>query len=187
MNPKRYALGLMAALLIAGCAEMRQPASKETVISASATVVAVDQATRDVTLTDNADGTTFTVNAGPDIRNLPQLAAGDQVQIDYYQGTTLSMAAPSDSGEPATAVLAGRTPEGDKPGGAALVTQSMVVTVVSYDRDSGLAIFRTPDGLTRRAVVPPDLRSFAARQSAGARVLVTMTEAMAVTITETAS
>lgn len=96
------------------------------------------------------------------------------------------MAAPTDSGAPQTAVVAGTAPEGAKPGGAALVTRSMVVTVVSYNRDSGLAIFRTPDGLTRRAVVPPDLRSFAAQQSAGARVLVTMTEAMAVTITETA-
>lgn len=134
MNPKRFALGLIAALLIAGCAEMRQPATKETLISASATVVSVDQATRDVTLTDNADGTSFTVNAGPEVRNLPQLAAGDQVQIDYYQGTTLSMAAPTDSGAPQTAVVAGTAPEGAKPGGAALVTRSMVVTVVSYNR-----------------------------------------------------
>jgi hypothetical protein len=60
----------------------------------------------------------------------------------------------------------------------------MVVTVESYDPNTGLAIFRTPDNLTRRAVVPPELRSFAAQQGPGSRVLVTMTEAMAVTITE---
>ena len=65
-----------------------------------------------------------------------------------------------------------------------VATESLVVTVESYDPDSGLAIFRTPDGFTRRAVVPPDLRSFAAQQGPGSRVLVTMTEALAVTITE---
>ena len=70
------------------------------------------------------------------------------------------------------------------PGGVALATTSLVVTLINYDRDSGLATFRTPDGLTRRAVVPPELRSFAEALGAGARVLVTMTEALAVTITE---
>ena len=59
--------------------------------------------------------------------------------------------------------------------------------MVSYDANSGLATFRTPDGFTRRTVVPPNLRSFAAQQGAGSRVLVTMTEALAVTITETAA
>jgi hypothetical protein len=188
MIPTRYAAGLAAALLLAGCAEMgigtQQTASEETLLTASATVTAVDQASRRVTLTDNAGGGTFTVTAGPEVRNLPQLAAGDQVTVDYYQATTLSMADPSDPGEPVAGVVAGRAPEGATPGGAVAATESLVVTVESYDPDSGLAIFRTPDGFTRRAVVPPDLRSFAAQQGPGARVLVTMTEALAVTITE---
>jgi hypothetical protein len=189
MIPTRYAVGLIAALLLAGCAEMRQDrtASEETLVSASATVAAVDQATRQVTLVGDADGTTFTVTAGPEVVNLPQLAAGDRVQLDYYQATTLSMADPADPGDATGAIIAGRAPEGSKPGAAAVATESRVVTVVSYDTNSGLAIFRTPDGLTRRAVVPPDLRSFAAQQGAGARVLVTMTEAVAVTISETSA
>ena len=76
---------------------------------------AVDQTTRQVTLTDNAGGGTFTVIAGPEVRNLPQLAAGDQVNVDYYQATTLSMADPADAGEPVTGVVAGRAPEGASP------------------------------------------------------------------------
>ena len=103
MIPIRYAVGLIAALLVAGCAEMRQDrtATDETLISATATVASVDQTTRQVTLTD-AEGGSFTVVAGPEVRNLPQLAAGDQVQLDYYQGTTLSMASPDDTGEAVT-------------------------------------------------------------------------------------
>ena len=60
-----------------------------------------------------------------------------------------------------------------------------MVTLVSYDDASGLATFRTPDGLTRRTVVPPEFRSFAAGLQRGARVAVTMTDAVAVTIAET--
>ena len=188
MIPTRYAVGLAAALMLAGCAEMgvgqRETATEETLLTATATVSAVDQTTRQVTLTDNAGGGTFTVVAGPEVRNLPQIAAGDQVTVDYYQATTLSMADPADPGDPVTGVVAGRAPEGARPAAGAVVSESVVVTVESYDPDSGLAIFRTPDNFTRRAVVPPELRSFAAQQGPGARVMVTFTEALAVTITE---
>jgi hypothetical protein len=180
--------GLAAALMLVGCAETRasRTASEETLVTATATVESVDQATRQVVLRDDADGTTFAVTAGPEVRNLPQLAAGDRVRLDYYQSLAVAMADPADTGEPAAAVGAVRAPEGALPGGAAVATASMVVTLVNYDRDSGLASFRTPDGFTRRTVVRPDLRRFADRLTPGARVLVTMTEAVAVTITETA-
>jgi hypothetical protein len=188
MIPTRYAVGLAAALMLAGCAEMgvgqRETATEATLLTATATVSAVDQTTRQVTLTDNAGGGSFTVVAGPEVRNLPQITAGDQVTVDFYQATTLSMADPADPGDAVTGVVAGRAPEGARPAGGAVVSESMVVTVVSYDPDSGLAIFRTPDNFTRRAVVPPELRGFAAQQGPGARVLVTFTEALAVTITE---
>ena len=59
------------------------------------------------------------------------------------------------------------------------------MTLVSYDSNSGLAIFRTPDGFTRRTVVPPEFRTFASGLQRGARVAVTMTDAVAVTIAET--
>jgi len=188
MIPTRYAVGLAAALMLAGCAEMgvgqQETATEETLLTATATVSAVDQTTREVTLTDNAGGGTFTVVAGPEVRNLPQIAVGDQVNVDYYQATTLSMADPADAGDPVTGVVAGRAPEGASPAAGAVVTESLVVTVESYDPNTGLAIFRTPDNFTRRAVVPPELRSFAAQQGPGARVMVTFTEALAVTITE---
>ena len=182
----KIALAALAMLLVAGCAETSRTrtASQESLVTATATVEAVDQTTRQVTLRDNADGSSFTVTAGPEVRNLDQIAAGDQVQIDYYQALTVDMAEPTDTGEPAAALVTARAPEGATPGGGALATTSLVVTLINYDRNSGLATFRTPDGFTRRAVVPPNLRSFAESLGAGARVLVTMTEALAVTIVE---
>lgn len=183
-----HGLLLAAALAIAGCSGTgggNRSAIQETLITSSATVVSVDQTSRNVTLRDDADGSTFSVVAGPEVRNLPQVAAGDRVQIDFYQSLAVDMADPADSGEPAGAVITARAPEGARPGAAALTTTSLVVTLTTYDRSSGLATFRTPDGFTRRTVVPPDLRRFAESLSPGARVLVTMTEAMAVSIVET--
>jgi hypothetical protein len=177
------ASGLTAALLLVGCAEVdRTTATEETLLRATATVDSVDQATRQVQLRDNAGGGAFTVTAGPEVRNLPQLAAGDEVQVDYYQSRTLAMAEPSDTGEPVTIVAGARAPEGELPGGLVATTTSMVVTLLSYDSGSGLATFRSPDGLTRQTVVRPEMRSFAGTLDRGSRVQVTMTEAVAVTI-----
>lgn len=183
----RHAIALVAALAAAGCVELSRPrtATQETLITSSATVQSVDQATRVVTLTDTADGSRFAVTAGPEVRNLAQLEPGDTVQVDFYQSTTATMASPDDTGERATAVLAGTAPEGAKPGGVAAITTSLVVTLVNYDANTGLATYRTPDGLIRRSIVPPNLRSFAQTLSPGARVAVTLTDAVAVTIAET--
>jgi len=184
-----HAIGLVAALImLMGCSEMgggpRQGGTQETLVSASATVEAIDQSTREVRLRDNANGSTFVVTAGPEVRNLAQVAAGDQVNVDFYQSVTASMADPADTGESVTAVVAGRAPEGAQPGALAATSESLVVTVVTYDDNSGIATFRTPDGFTRTAVVPPNLRSFARTRGPGSRVLVTMTKAVAVSVTE---
>lgn len=188
-----HAVGLFAALALMGCSEMgmgvpgmsgTSQASQEQLITATATVAAINHETRQVTLVDDVDGTTFTVTAGSNVRNLDQVAAGDRVQLDYYQSVAVSMADPGDTGEVVTADLGARAPEGAAPGALAATSTSLVVTVISYDRGSGLATFRTPDGLTRRTVVPPNLRRFAETRGPGSRVLVTMTEALAVSVTE---
>ena len=180
-----HAIAAVAALLLVGCAEMRQnrSASEETLVTASATVESVDQATRQVTLRDDVEGSVFTVTAGPEVRNLAQVSAGDHVQIDYYRSLAVAMADPADSGEPLAAAAGARAPEGAMPGGAAVASTSMVVTLINYNANTGIASFRTPDGLTRQTAVRPDLRTFAQSLSPGARVLVSVTEAVAVTVT----
>ena len=142
-------IGLMAALFLAACtgANNRQGATQETLITSTATVESIDQTTREVRLRDDKDGAVFLVTAGPEVQNLAQVSAGDRVTVDFYQSVTASMADPADSGEAATAIVAGRAPEGAMPGALAVQSDSMVVTVVSYDRNTGLATYRTPDGL----------------------------------------
>ena len=53
-------------------------ASAARVVTASATVTAIDMNTRQVTMR-GAGGNTFTVVAGPEVRNLSQVRVGDTV------------------------------------------------------------------------------------------------------------
>jgi len=184
---KTLIAGTLAAALIAGCAQRSTPPSgtSEQLIVATATVEEVNRDTRTVQLRGDADGEVFVVTAGDAVRNFDQIEAGDRVEIDYYESVALDMAAPEDTGEPITAVVTGRAPEGSLPAGIAATTTSLVVRLNSYDPNTALATFTTPDGIIRRAQVPPDLRTFVSQRNRGDRILVTLTEAVAVGITET--
>jgi hypothetical protein len=185
--PIRTSLGAMgAALLLAACGGMitGPTATRENLLTASATVESVDASTRDVALRDNVTGETFSVRAGPEVRNFGQLAPGDVVEVDYYEAVTLSMAGPGTPSDPETAVVAGRAPAGEAPGGVAVVSTTMVVTMSNYDEDSGIATFLLPDGTLTRTRVAPEMRGFAETTSPGDRVEVTLTEAIAVGIVE---
>lgn len=186
MKP-RFILPLIAALFVAACSGFGpQPVTRESLVTATATVESVNQSTRKVRLR-NSEGKSFTVTAGPEVINLPQLAAGDVVTVDYYQAVTLAMANASEAGDATTTVAGAAAPEGARPGGAAVVSTTMVVTVVSYDPTTGLATFTTPDGATETATVAPDMRDFASARKPGDLVSVTLTEAVAVTISDPAA
>lgn len=187
MSMKAIAAGL-ALTALAGCASLTatpRPAGTATLITATATVESVDMATREVNLRAD-DGTAVSVIAGPEVRNLAQLEAGDVVEFNFFESVAVSMAEPGDMGDSGTMVLAGRAAEGERPGGFAIEATDMVVTLVSYDDRNFLATIRMDDGTTDRVTVPPELRSFAAARSPGARILVSLTDAMAVSIVETA-
>jgi Cu/Ag efflux protein CusF len=74
------AAALPAASALAAAAD--QSAQRESVIETSATVESVDQQTREVLLRA-PDGRTLAVMAGPEVRNLSELKAGDTVQVTY--------------------------------------------------------------------------------------------------------
>ncbi len=185
----QLAVTTAAALFLAGCGGFNMP-GKDTapttaeLVTATATIVSVDKTERVVRLTDDETGQAFTVIANDGIRNLDQLEAGDVVVMEYYESTTLQMADAGDPGTEVTTVLSAEAVEGALPGGLEATTTSLVVEVVSYDADTGMASIRLPDGSMQRTVVKPEMRSFAAGLTRGDRVLVTMVEAVAVTIEE---
>ena len=64
-----------------------------------------------------ADGQTVTVVAGPEVRNLPQLATGDVVRLTYYESVVAGVAEPTNTGPGTATALAARAPEGARPAG----------------------------------------------------------------------
>ena len=190
MTRVRLAFWTAAALALAGCTDHRdhpvQSAQRESVVETTATVESVDQATREVRLR-SASGEELSVVAGPEVRNLPQLEAGDVVRLPYYESVAARMAEPG-AGGPATAtVVAGRAPEGAKPAGMVGATVDMVVEFLAYDAATGEVTFKTPEGVTERVEISPAMREFAAARRPGDRVAVQITSAVAVSIIETGS
>jgi hypothetical protein len=176
------AAGLIAACDMGAMQGSRAPAGEAQLISATAVVQSVDQATREVVLLGPA-GEEIAVIAGPEVRNLAQLEAGDTVQMDYYESVAVEMA-PADAPEQRVSLYTSRAAAGAKPGGVAVLTTEMVVELVDYDQSSGFARVRTPDGEVIGVTVPPTLRTFAAARQSGESVAVTISEAMAVSIVE---
>ena len=178
------ASAFLSALPLLGCGEIdRRILVAESAGLQTAVVASVDLETREVILRDDTDGSTFTVTAGPEVRNLPQLAAGDRVDVEYVPSFALAMSAQGSSGGPVTSdvPLPRRTAE---------TASTMVVVLLSYDYMGGAggdAYFRTRDGFTRWVNVSFEIRDFLAGRTPGESLLVTMTEPDAVSIIEVAA
>jgi len=59
-------------------------------VKITATIVAIDKATRDVTL-KGPKGNEVTVTAGPDVKNFDKMNVGDQVNAEYVEALTLEL------------------------------------------------------------------------------------------------
>ena len=104
---------------------------------AVATVVAVDQDTRKVTL-KGPDGDELIYTAGPEVRNFDQVKRGDRVIVSYYGGFGIGLG-PKGSGIAARvdSVEVERAKPGEKPGAtvtASAVAVGMVKAVDTEDR-----------------------------------------------------
>ena len=133
----RLATPLLATPLLATPAyaqanEMAGIAQSET-ITARATVKAIDQQTRTVTL-QGADGNTVVLKVGPEVQNLAQVNPGDTV-IAHYHTSTAYVLSPAGAKLPDDSLTVGaaRAEPGQLPAGA--VATKLVVTglVVAVD------------------------------------------------------
>jgi len=101
-------------------------------VSARATVKAIDQQTRSVTL-EGADGNQIALTAGDEVRNLAQVKVGDTVLVHYYTSAAYVLA-PSGTKLPENSLTVGaaRAAPGEKPGaavGTKMVVSGLVVAV----------------------------------------------------------
>ncbi len=172
-----------ALALVAGCAQQPKPVTVSDSVEATATVEAVDAATRMVRLR-GADGRSWAVQAGPDVRNFGQIKAGDLVKVRYTEAVAAEVVKPGSgvTSSGATTALA-RAEVGARPGATSTVSVKGVVKVAALDTVNNTVDVSVSDGTVRRIrVVDPKAQEFIRGLRVGDEVQLTFSEALAVSV-----
>ena len=193
MNKKLFKICLVAGFVaLAGCDKAEQPAtekatvekpstSEEIVVTMEATVTAINQETREVTL-KNAAGESVTFIADDKVRNLAQVEVGDTLTVEYMEGVMIEVVDPATELGTSEAGAAGRAEPGEKPGGAAISETSVVVVIEAIDLENETATVKTAEGQSKivKARNPENLKKVVV----GDKVMITFTQGIAITVTE---
>lgn len=185
--------GLLAALLITGCARPAPPpqpaaASVHTIragvpggttvqtAEVSARVVAVDHKRRTAILL-GPDGKEFEVKVGPEAVNFDQVEKGDLVVATLTREWVVAVA-PADASLPDVAAGGvALAPEGAAPGAVAAGTLRVTGTVTSIDPAARTATLRFADGSSQTFPVRPDIDL--SKHAPGEQVVFQVTERIA--------
>ncbi len=188
---KRSGLGVVLAgvgLLAAGCATGKPdklPTYTETrTEKATATVVAIDQATRKVTLKPEK-GEAFDFVAGPQVKNLAQVQVGDTVTVEYVESIALEVRR-GDGTQPdvAVGVAGGAAKPGEKPAAAIGDSVTISAVIVAIDTATLRVTVKGPQGNVR-VLQAKDPKKVAAVK-VGDMVYVTYTEALGISVDKAA-
>lgn len=201
-HPMASASVLVLALLLSACATQGDQARTDTsspqqavpntqgdaaatvtVSQVTATVEAVDLATRMVTLA-RPDGKSVVVQAGEQVRNLAQVKVGDKVTVEYYEGLAAEIAPPGAALDEVevTGVVA-RSPLGERPAGAVGEAIKATVVIEYVDTLRNVVHFTGPLGKTRIVkVVQPQFKAMLKTLKPGDQVTLTYFEAVAVNV-----
>lgn len=161
----------------------KNPARSDSVlVSLTASVEAVDQAKREVTLKGPL-GNTVTFVVDQRVKRLNEVKVGDLVSADYYISVAAELRKPTPEEEktPIVQLEAGaKAPPGTSPGAAGLRRFKVVTTVEGLDRPTETVTIKGPLGryLTVRVADPANLTAM----RIGDTVIVTYTEALAVSL-----
>jgi hypothetical protein len=156
-----------------------------TLITATATVTAIDMENRLVTI-EGPEGDSMVIQASRQVKNLPQVEVGDKVKISYFASKTVDIAKPGDDVKLGTEVseVEGTAPAGEKPAAAAGVAVTRTVEVMFVDPYQKYITFLSPDRGLRKISLKdtPQLQHYLNELKKGDIVQVTFTEAMAIAV-----
>lgn len=148
-------------------------------VQVTATITAIDKATRDVTL-KGPQGNEVVVTAGPEVKNFDQLKVGDQVSAQYVEALTLELK--KGGGMPvARTEQAGmeRAKSGQMPGAVAGRQVTIVADVVDVNPAKQSITLRGPQRTVEIVVPDPEQFKLIAK---GDQVEATYTEALALAV-----
>ena len=148
-------------------------------IEATATVTAIDAATREVTL-KGPQGREMTITAGPEVKNFAQIKVGDQVKVKYVEALTLELKKGSTAPVARTdTAAAGAAKPGERPAGAVGRQVTVMAEVVALDPAKQVVTLRGPKRTLDLKVADPEQFK---RIAKGDRVEATYTEALAIAV-----
>ena len=190
----RFALALAAAAALSPAAFAQQPKPPvAAVIAASApgvggvagavkvtaTVVALDAATRTATL-KGAKGKVVDVVVPPEAKNFDQIRVGDLVTVEYVRALTLELKGPGAIRSGSSQAASAPAPAGAVAGGAAGRQVVIMANVTAVNHKEGFVTLRGPKGNSVDVSVsdPAQLKLV----KVGDQVEAVYTEAVAVTV-----
>lgn len=147
-------------------------------MSSFATVEAIDMKTRMVTL-QGPEGDPFTIHAGEEVVNLPQVHPGDKVQVTYSESLTVRMAAPGETKNEITGII-GRAEPGSKPAGVGITETTITATIHEIDTANGTATLEMADGSYR--IVKVQDPSYLDKVKVGDTIAITYQEAVGIIV-----
>ncbi len=156
MNKHIPVLGTIAlGLAVAMPVHAQQPAAKAPMVKdaeammklvkVTAIVQAVDQKNRIVTLT-GPEGNTFSVYVDESVKNLPQVKAGDELVVAYYEAVALDFQKGDGIRMASVFDDSARAKAGKKPGAAALTKVTLVTNIWAVNQAKGTVLVRGPYG-----------------------------------------
>lgn len=149
-------MALGCALVQSGCVQNQEQQPlytsgtiEENVLTATAEVIAVDPSTRNVALR-LSDGSEVAFEAGPQVRNLDQVAAGDSVRVSYLESVVYHLRKPGEA-VPGVSVDEGaiRSRPGETPGTAVARSVFVTATVRALDPKVPSVTLEASDGSQR--------------------------------------
>jgi hypothetical protein len=148
-------------------------------VNVTATITAIDKATRDVTL-KGPKGNELTVTAGPDMKNFDKLKVGDQVDAKYVEAVTLQLVKGGGQ-KVASTVEAGAAgaKAGAQPAGAVGRQVTVVADVVGLDPATQTVTLKGPQRTIELVVSEPEQFK---RIAKGDQVEATYTQALAMAV-----
>jgi hypothetical protein len=148
-------------------------------VKLTATITAIDAATRAVTL-KGPEGKVVTLTAGDEVKNFAQMKVGDQVNVEFVEAVTLELKKGSTAAVSRTdqAAAAGAKP-GERPAGMVGRKVTIIAEVMSVDAKTQVVTLRGPQRTVELKV--PDPEQFK-RIAKGDRIEATYTEAVAIAV-----
>lgn len=161
--------------------EGEKPAIEEsTLVTVTATVEAIDQKTRMVTL-KGPQGNSVTFKAGEQVKNLSQVKVGDSVLAKYYESVAVEVKKPGEAKPGVTKQEAvTRAKPGETPKGLAVSQVTVTTTIAAIDKKKPTVTLKGADGKTTTVKVrnPKNLENV----KVGDQVVITYTEALALSL-----